>query len=133
LAETAGSVVYEKGVPRLLIIDPNQDGTTKDRPSPLFSEFAETRYMPGSLVYLRPGAQKIYRFVLRRYILPEIGSFRLSEITFEIIQSLVARMLARGYSVQTAKHTKMVTHRVFVHAERVGAFRGRLPTEGIRF
>jgi hypothetical protein len=130
LAETAGSVVYEKGIPRLLIVDPNHDATTQDRPVSTFREFAQTRYVPGSLVHLRPGAQKIYDFVLRRYVLPELGSFPLSEITYEMIQNLVAKMLTAGYSVQTAKHAKMVTNRVFVHAERVGAFRGR-PTSGV--
>jgi integrase len=133
LAETTGAVVYDKGVARLLIIDPNRDSQAKGSPSPLFREFAQTRYLPASQMYLRPGAQKIYEFVLRRYVMPEIGSLRLADITHEIVQGLVAKMLARGYSVQTAKHAKMVTHRVFVHAERVGAFRGRLPTEGIRF
>lgn len=133
LAETVGSVVYEKGVARLLIIDPNQDAQTKDRPSPLFGEFVANRYAPAVLTLMRPGARKIYAFVLKRYVTPVIGALRLADITYEIVQKLVADMLERGFSVQTAKHAKMVTHRVFVHAERIGAFRGRLPTAGIRF
>jgi integrase len=133
LANTRGFIVYEKSIPRLLIIDPNQDAPRRDGPEPTFSEFVSARYIPGSLVYLRPGAQKIYAFVLRRYVLPRIGNVPLTGVTFDMMQELVAKMLEAGYSVQTAKHAKMVANRVFVHAERVGAFRGRLPTEGIRF
>ena len=133
LTETAGSVVYEKGVARLLIVDPNHDAAMQDRPAPLFRDFVETRYSPAVLELMRPGARKVYAFILKRYVVPVIGGLRLTEVTFEIIQKLVAGMLASGYAVQTAKHAKMVTHRVFVHAERVGAFRGRLPTAGIRF
>ncbi|MCU1326439.1 MAG: phage integrase [Bryobacterales bacterium] len=133
VSQTQGSVVYEQGVPRLFIIDPSQDALRVDAPVPTFRQFVESRYIPGSLTYLRPGAQKIYQFVLRRYVLPEIGVVPLTEVTFDMMQGLVAKMLGSGYSVQTAKHAKMVANRVFVHAERVGAFRGRLPTQGVRF
>jgi hypothetical protein len=52
-----------KGVPRLLIVDPNHDATTQDRPTPFFRDFVETRYTPAVLAFMRPVARKVYSFI----------------------------------------------------------------------
>jgi integrase len=71
--------------------------------------------------------------VLKRYVLPEFGSHRLSEITFDMVHKLVQKMLDDGYAVQSARHVRQVTKCVFKHAVRTGDFRGNIPTSGIRF
>jgi integrase len=104
-----------------------------DQNSPTFAEFVEQHFEPGVLRYMLTGGRKSYSYMLKRYILPELGTFQLSEITFDLVQNLVQKMLDGGYAVQTAKHVRQITNCVFKHAVRTGHFQGPIPTSGIRF
>jgi integrase len=102
-------------------------------PAPTVAEFVARNFETEVIPYLRPGGQKHYRYGLRKYVLPELGSLRLTEVTFSTVQGFVRKLIDAGFAVQTVRHMHQVINRVFKHALRTGHFHGPLPTVGVKF
>ncbi|MBV9768033.1 MAG: hypothetical protein JOZ32_00550 [Bryobacterales bacterium] len=49
---------------------------------------------------------------------------RLRDVRRQDLQKLIGMMLCRGYSVQAAKHVKMVASAIYTHAQQQGWFSG---------
>lgn len=61
-----------------------------------------------------------------------IGAARLRDVQHEDIQRVVSEALARGYSVQTARHIKNCVSAIYKHAEKVDWFSGRNPAKHVK-
>ena len=133
LSETSADHQQQTGV-RVLLLDPGQLRPPRPKESPTLTDFVNRCFEPEVLRFMNPGGRRSYTYTIQNYVLPEIGALRLSEITFEIFQRLIGKFLDAGYAVQTAKHIRQITNRVFSPChERIGEFSGRLPTSGIKF
>jgi integrase len=111
-------------------IEPEQPDLPAD--SPTLEAFVASHFEPQVLAHLNYGGRKCYAYTLRRYLFPELGSSRLSEISYDMVQGLINRMLEAGFAVQTAQNTRKVLGYVFKHALRTGHFSGVPPTASIR-
>jgi integrase len=96
-----------------------------------FRDFVREHFEPGVIRHLQSGKHH-YRYLLRKYVLPELGMRPLTSIGFNDVQALLHRFIDAGYSVETARHVRVVISCVFKHAIRTGHFRDVLPTFGIR-
>src|SRR5947209_10387416 len=67
-----------------------------------------------------------------KHVLPVLSDKRLRDITGAEIQNLIVSMLAREYSVQTAKHVRTVVSAIFTHAKRLGWHSGDNPAKLVR-
>lgn len=122
-------------------------------------EFVERKFLPEHVAYKKHGGQEYYRsqlpFVLdgvpdqkrgrggrTRFKMGEeppairrtqgIGRKRLRDVKRDDLQRLIGTMLARGYSVQSAKHVKTVASAIFTHALQEELFVGTNPARFVK-
>ena len=62
---------------------------------------------------------------------PYMCSICLHDVSTEMVQYLVSRMLQSGYSIQTATHVRNVVRTIFAHAMRTGQFSGHNPASAV--
>jgi integrase len=77
-----------------------------------------------------PGTLRTYRRVLGKYIYPDLGALRLTEIRRADLRSLVERMLGRGFSAASIHNAISPLRAIFRRAEQRELV-GENPTRGL--
>lgn len=95
------------------------------------SEFVLTRFEPDVVLRCKETSAH-YPNMLRKHVIPALGSYRLRDVRLADVQKLLAAKLAAGYSVQTCIHIRNTITSIFKHAKRHGHFAGDLPTAGVQ-
>src|SRR5207248_2370296 len=80
-------------------------------------KFVEQKFLPDHVALLKKSGRIHYQSMLK-HVLPVLSDKRLRDITGAEIQNLIVSMLAREYTVQTAKHVRTVVSAIFTHAKR---------------
>lgn len=96
------------------------------------ADFVTSRFIPDYLPTLKKTGQTFYRSILKRHILPILGSVRLRDISTERVQGLLTLKGKSGLSTQTVVHIRNVLSAVLRFARSMGWFQGQLPTEDRR-
>jgi integrase len=68
----------------------------------------------------KPSAIRGYRHSLNRFVLPELGTLRVSALTRARIQQLVDQLIARGYSASTARNAVLPLRAIYRRAIQRG-------------
>ena len=93
--------------------------------------FVQQKFLPDHVSLLKKSGRTHYESMLK-HVPPTLQSQRLRDTTAEDIQKLVSTLLARNYSVQTAKHVRTVISAIFTHAKRTGCYSGDNPAKLVR-
>jgi integrase len=93
--------------------------------------FVEQKFLPEHVMLLKKSGGTHYESMLK-HVLPALGAQRLRDNLGPEIQKLVSSMLAKGYSVQTAKHVRTTMSAIFTHAKRLGCHSGDNPAKLVR-
>lgn len=121
------------------------------------AEFVEERFVPEHILLLRYAGQSFYQYVLRHLITPEevdrifsknvndhrktvrtlaawpyLNQMRLRDVRAEDIIRITDAALARGYSVSTVRHIRIVISSIFSHAIRENHFFGENPVRSVK-
>src|SRR5262245_16036161 len=64
----------------------------------------------------KPSVLRSYEAALRRFVLPELGGVRLSEIRRGDLQTLADRLLGAGFSASTVRNVVMPVRAIYRHA-----------------
>lgn len=108
------------------------DGAVPPAPDPTLARFVQERFMPEFVSTRKASGQAHYVSILRRYVLPSLGSKRLKDIGYTDLQQLVREKEAEGYMPQTLRHIKNCCSAVLRHAiERTGDYVGPNPARGV--
>jgi integrase len=127
------------------------DGTDDScLPSMSLADFVETKFIPEHVAHKRPAGRAHFYGMLKHIVSPErvdrafqantrrpkpnpsadwtyMDSVRLCDVTRERIEDLIAGLMHRGYSIQTATHIRNVLRSIFTHAINAGCFAGTNP------
>lgn len=100
-----------------------------------FREFAENTWLPAIKSTIRPTTFASYTFVVNKYLVPRIGSLRLSEITPAHLNAVYGEMLESGrtnntggLSTRTVRLAHVTAHRALRDAVKWGLL-GRNPAD----
>jgi integrase len=93
--------------------------------------FVEQKFLPDHVDLLKKSGRNHYDSMLK-HVLPVLRNQRLRDTTGADIQKLVSSMLAKGYSVQTAKHVRTTMSAIYSHAKRLGFHSGDNPATLVR-
>ncbi len=121
-----------------------------------FAFFVESKFIPEHVEHKTLAGKTHYRSILKHLLKPEtvnrmfrsenpanpklrsvpdwpyLDETRLCDLKADHIRSLVSSAVARGYSSQTVKHIRNVTHAIISHAQREGCFTGNNPVSLIK-
>jgi site-specific recombinase XerC len=121
-----------------------------------FAFFVESKFIPEHVEHKTLAGRTHYRSILKHLLRPEtvncmfraanpanpkltsvpdwpyLDQVRLCDLKPDHIRSLVSFAIARGYSSQTVKHIRNVTHAIISHAQREGCFTGNNPVSLIK-
>jgi hypothetical protein len=93
--------------------------------------FVEQKFLLDHVDLLKKSGRNHYDSMLK-HVLPALRNQTLRDTTGADIQKLVSSMLAKGYSVQTAKHVRNTVSAIFTHAKRRGFHSGDNPATLVR-
>ena len=98
-----------------------------------FLEFVNQRYRPDVITTaMKPTTRDFAESILRRHVLPFLGSTPLREITPAHVQAVANSAIKKGLSTQTVEHVCNRIGAVLRHAKAHGWFFGEIPTEAVR-
>lgn len=117
------------------------------------SEFVERRFVPGHVALKEAAGREHYQAMLKHILKPEevdrifctkskqpsrrlktvsgwpyLGHVRLCDLRPEHVHLLTSAALAKGYSIQTARHIQFVVSAIFSYARHIQCFLGDNPT-----
>ena len=93
--------------------------------------FVEQKFLPDHVSLLKKSGQTHYESMLK-HVPTALRNQRLRDTTTADIQKLISRLLAKNYSVQTAKHVRTLISAIFTHAKRTGCYSGDNPAKLVR-
>ncbi len=93
------------------------------------AEFGE-RWLE-STTHLKPKTREGYESLLRLYVIPEFGRWRISDVTRASIRSWLSGLLSGGLSPSRTRQARSVLSQVLEHAVDTGALRAN-PARGVR-
>ena len=96
------------------------------------ADFVTKKFYPDYLPTLKKTGQTFYRSILKKHVLPSLGTVRLRDINSERVQSLLTSKGRSGLSTQTVVHIRNCLSAVLRFARSLGWFAGQLPTEDRR-
>lgn len=97
------------------------------------AQFVETRFRPDHInVALKKTGKEYYESILRRHIIPSLGSIRLAEISTSMIQTLISAKRDSGLAPGTLRHIRNCISAIFRHARALKFYHGELPTENVK-
>src|SRR5665213_3427549 len=98
-----------------------------------FLEFVNLRYRPDVIeTAMKPTTRDFAESILRRHVIPFLGSTPLREITPAHVQAVANVAMKKGLSTQTVEHVCNRIGAVLRHAKAHGWFFGEIPTEAVR-
>jgi len=103
---------------------------TRPSSAKTFGEFVNQRYRPDVIAYLKPSTRAFAESILRRHVIPLLGTTPLREITPASIQAVVNSK--KSLSPQTLTHIRNRIGAVLRHAKAHGWFFGEIPTTAVR-
>lgn len=134
------------------LCDPPGQERPADSPLPAMSmaDFVESKFVPEYVALKRPAGRAHFYGMLKHIVSPErvdrafqattrgsnpkpspdwpyMDSARLYDVTRERIEDLIARLIERGYSIQTATHIRNVLRSIFAHAIKASCYMGMNP------
>jgi len=84
-----------------------------------------------STAHLKPKTREGYESLLRLYVIPEFGPWRISDVTRASIRSWLSRLLSEGLSPSRTRQARSVLSQVLEHAVDTGALRAN-PARGVK-
>ncbi len=105
---------------------------TRPSSAKTFLEFVNQRYRPDVIEYMKPTTKDFAESILRRHVIPLLGSTPLREITPAHVQAITNAAAKKGLSSQTVKHVCNRVGAVLRHAKAHGWFFGEIPTTAVR-
>jgi integrase len=84
-----------------------------------------------STAHLKPKVREGYESLLRLYVIPEFGPWRISDVTRASIRSWLSRLLSEGLSPSRTRQARSVLSQVLEHAVDTGALRAN-PARGVK-
>lgn len=103
---------------------------TRPSSAKTFLEFVNQRYRPDVIESMKPSTQAFAESILRRHVIPMLGSTPLRELTPAHVQSVINTK--RALSSQTQAHIKNRIGAVLRHAKSHKWFFGEIPTTAVR-
>ena len=103
-------------------IDPRIRRTT-------ISEFAERWFE--STAHLKPKTREGYESLLRVYVVPEFGSWRVCDVNRASIRTWLSRLQSAGLSPSRTRQARSALSQVLEHAVEAGALRAN-PARGVK-
>lgn len=103
---------------------------TRPSSAKTFLEFVNQRYRPDVIAYLKPSTQAFAESILRRHVMPLLGTTTLREITPAHIQAVINSR--KSLSPQTLTHIRNRIGAVLRHAKAHQWFFGEIPTTAVR-
>jgi integrase len=97
----------------------------------LVADFVETRFREHVVSKKKKAGQQHYDYLLRAFVLPNLGHRRLCDIGMGDVETLVATVRAKGYSHQTILHAKNCVSAVFRHARRLKLYTDENPAHDV--
>ncbi len=124
--------------------------TAPRMPEMTLADFVESRFVPEYVADKRPSGRAHFYGILKHILSaervdrafqasgrsarqkpsadwPYMDSISLSEISPDRVEDLIAKLVQRGYSIQTATHIRNVLRSIFAHAIKAGCFAGTNP------
>ncbi len=93
------------------------------------AEFAERWFE--STAHLRPKTREGYESLLRVYVVPEFGPWRVSDVNRASVRIWLSRLLSDGLSPSRTRQARSVLSLVLEHAVEVGALKSN-PARGVK-
>lgn len=97
-----------------------------------FKEFLDARYRPDVMDTLKVTTQVFKESILKRHVLPALGSKPLRDISPAHVQDLINLKRRQGLSPGTLKHIKNQISAILGHAKAHRWYFGELPTEATK-
>lgn len=103
----------------------------KPSSSMLVRDFLETKFQLGVVEKKKPAGRKHYRYLLDKFIAPNLGQRRLCDVQVGDVEAVVAAVARAGYSWQTRLHVRNAISAVFRHAKRHKLYLDENPAAGV--
>lgn len=113
-------------------LSPLDAASTRPSSGKPFLEFVNKRFRPDVIETLKPAGKTFYECILRKHVLPALGSVKLRDITVERVQGLLTVKGRTGLSTQTVVHIRNCISAVLRHAKAMQWYFGELPTSAVR-
>ncbi len=105
-----------------LQLEKRDNGELRIRTLPTLSEFVDV-WLPLREAQVSPATQALHSHLLKNWILPKAGAFRLNEVTGSTIQQLMRDLIASGNSPRMANMVMALVGKIFNDAANDFNFR----------